>query len=45
MAKMSASPEIAGHTDDLIYDPARRRVYVTGGQGFIDILQQKDPDH
>ena len=43
--KMSASPEIAGDTDDLIYDPARRRVYVTGGQGFIDILQQKDPDH
>jgi DNA-binding beta-propeller fold protein YncE len=43
--KMIASPEIAGDTDDLFYDPARNRVYVIGGQGFIDVLQQKDPDH
>ena len=40
-----ASPEIVGDTDDLFYDAARNRVYVIGGQGFIDVLQQKDPDH
>ena len=40
-----ASPEIVGDTDDLFYDAARSRIYVIGGQGFIDVLQQKDPDH
>jgi len=36
----------AGNTDDLFYDPpAGNRVYVIGGQGFIDFLQQKDPGH
>ena len=40
-----ASPEIVSDTDDLFYDSARSRIYVIGGQGFIDVLQQKDPDH
>ena len=40
-----ASPEIVGDTDDLFYDSARSRIYVIGGQGFIDVLQQKDADH
>jgi DNA-binding beta-propeller fold protein YncE len=40
-----ASSEIVGDTDDLFFDPARNRIYVIGGQGFIDVLQQKDPDH
>jgi hypothetical protein len=39
-----ASPEIVGDTDDFFYDAQRSRVYVIGGQGFIDVLQQKDPD-
>jgi hypothetical protein len=43
--KSVASLEIVGDTDDLFYDAARRRVYVIGGQGFIDVLQQKDADH
>ncbi len=43
--KMVASPEIVADTDDLFYDAARSRVYVIGGQGFIDVLQQKDADH
>jgi hypothetical protein len=43
--KSLTSPEIVGDTDDLFYDAARRRVYVIGGQGFIDILQQKDADY
>jgi len=43
--KTVASPEIVGDTDDLFFDAARGRVYVIGGQGFIDVLQQKDADH
>jgi len=43
--KIVASPEIVGDTDDLFYDAARRRIYVIGGQGFIDVLQQEDADH
>lgn len=31
--------------DDLYYDSARKRVYVTGGEGYITVLQQHDPDH
>jgi DNA-binding beta-propeller fold protein YncE len=30
--------DIVGDTDDLFYDDARQRVYVIGGDGFIDIL-------
>jgi hypothetical protein len=26
-------------TDDLFYDPPRGRVYVTGGQGFVDVFE------
>jgi hypothetical protein len=40
-----ASIEIVGDTDDLFYDAGKRRVYVIGGQGFVDVFQQKDADH
>jgi DNA-binding beta-propeller fold protein YncE len=43
--KQTASVEIVGDTDDLFYDAARSQVYVIGGQGFVDVLQQKDADH
>jgi len=43
--KTVASPEIVADTDDLFYDPNRSRIYIIGGQGFIDVLQQKDADH
>jgi DNA-binding beta-propeller fold protein YncE len=29
---------IVGDTDDMFYDEARRRVYVIGGEGFIDVI-------
>lgn len=32
-------------TDDLYYDVARKRIYVAGGEGFINVFQQKDADH
>lgn len=34
-----ASVDIVGDTDDLFYDSARKRVYVTGGEGYLDVLQ------
>ena len=34
-----------GDTDDLFYDAARKRLYVTGGEGYIDVFQQNDADH
>jgi DNA-binding beta-propeller fold protein YncE len=43
--KQTASVEIVGDTDDLFYDVAKSRVYVIGGQGFVDVFQQEDADH
>jgi DNA-binding beta-propeller fold protein YncE len=43
--KQTASVEIVGDTDDLFYDAAKSRVYVIGGQGFVDVFQQEDADH
>jgi len=34
-----------GDSDDVFYDPARKRIYASGGEGAIDVLQQEDPDH
>lgn len=31
-------------SDDLFYDPARRRIYVAGGEGYLSVFQQTDPD-
>jgi len=31
--------------DDLYYDANHKRVYMAGGQGFLDVFQQKDADH
>ncbi len=43
--KEVTSGEIAGSTDDLFYDSRRSRVYVLTSQGFLEVFQQKDPDH
>jgi hypothetical protein len=32
-------------TDDLYFDSIRKRVYMPGGQGFIDVFQMSDPGH
>lgn len=34
-----------GDTDDLFYDAAKSRVYVIGGEGAVDVLEQRDADH
>ena len=36
------SVEIVGDTDDLFSDTARQRIYVIGGEGFVDVLQRRD---
>jgi WD40 repeat protein len=43
--KTVASMEAVGDTDDLFYDSQRSRIYMIGGQGFIDVFEQKDADH
>jgi DNA-binding beta-propeller fold protein YncE len=43
--KQIASREIAGPSDDLFFDAERSRIYVLTSQGFIEVFQQKDPDH
>jgi DNA-binding beta-propeller fold protein YncE len=43
--KQVAALETAGDSDDLFYDAVNGRIYVIGGQGFLDIFEQKDPDH
>ncbi len=42
--KIVASPSIVEHTDDLFFDASKGRIYILG-ERFIDIWQQKDPDH
>jgi DNA-binding beta-propeller fold protein YncE len=40
--KETSAFEIVGDTDDLFYDPARKRLYVSGGEGYIDAFQIDD---
>ncbi len=35
----------AGECDDVFFDASRKRIYVIGGEGFISVFQQNDPDH
>ena len=42
--KLVSSVEVVGDTDDLFYDPPKRRIYVAGGEGFITVLEQQDAD-
>ena len=43
--KQIASTETAGPSDDLFFDSQRRRIYVLTSKGYIEVFQQKDPDH
>lgn len=33
------------HTDQVTWDPVNRRVYVTGGEGYVSVVEQNDADH
>ena len=41
---MVASLPCVADSDDLYYDAARKRIYLPGGEGFIDVFQQKGAD-
>ena len=41
--KESGSFDIVGDTDDLFYDATRKRLYVSGGEGYLDVFQEQEP--
>jgi DNA-binding beta-propeller fold protein YncE len=40
--KLVTEVQIPGDADDIFYDASRQRIYVSGGEGFIGIIQQQD---
>jgi len=42
--KTVADLTISGDTDDLFYDAARKRIYLSCGEGFVDAITQRDAD-
>jgi WD40 repeat protein len=42
---MIAAVPCVNDADDLYYDSGRKRIYVPGGEGFISVIQESDPDH
>jgi DNA-binding beta-propeller fold protein YncE len=42
--KVVAKQPIGEDTDDIFFDPQRKRLYVICGQGRIDIVRQEDPE-
>ena len=43
--KVVANLNSAGDADDIFYDSSRRRVYVSGGEGFLSIFEQTSADN
>jgi DNA-binding beta-propeller fold protein YncE len=42
--KLVAELPTVSDTDDLFYDAARNRIYVIGGEGYIDVYKQENAD-
>lgn len=42
--KIIARIPCAGDADDLWYDAARSRIYISGGEGLISVIAQQDPN-
>lgn len=42
--KITSKNDCPGDSDDIFYDAARKRVYVAGGEGFLEAFQQNGPD-
>jgi len=42
--KTVATADIVGDTDDLFYDAADRRIFVSGGEGRVTVISQTDAD-
>lgn len=43
--KSVANMETIGLLDGISYDAAHKRIYVSGGEGFVGVYQQRDADH
>ena len=43
--KVVTDVTIVGDTDDLFYDAKRKRIYVSGGEGFVNVIEQRDADN
>jgi hypothetical protein len=43
--KQVASEPAVGDADDVFYDAVHKRVFISGGEGFIDVFDQRDSDH
>jgi len=43
--RMVAAVPCVQNSDDLFYDSARKRIYVSGGEGYVSVFQQRDSDH
>lgn len=41
--KQTAAFDIVGDTDDLFYDAARKRLYIAGGDGYLDVVEDQGP--
>jgi DNA-binding beta-propeller fold protein YncE len=37
--------DIGNDADDIFYDAAKKRIYISCGEGFINVFQQQDADH
>jgi hypothetical protein len=42
--RVMADVDIVGDTDDLFYDAPNQLLYISGGEGFISVVQQIDAD-
>jgi DNA-binding beta-propeller fold protein YncE len=40
-----ASFKAPERTDEVVFDKANRRIYVLGGEGYVGVFQEDDPDH
>ncbi len=43
--KEVARVPVGGSCGDVYFDAERKRIYALGGEGFISVVQQNDPDH
>ncbi|MGH9397007.1 MAG: YncE family protein [Terriglobia bacterium] len=43
--KVIARVPCVGDADDMWYDAAHKRIYISGGEGFISVIQQDDVNH
>lgn len=43
--KIIARVPCVSHADDMWFDAQRKRIYISGGEGFLTVVEQSDPSH